>query len=41
YKAGALKATMGDMDKGKSCGACHNGKDAFKSSDDCVKCHKM
>ncbi len=41
YKAGALKATMGDMDKGKSCGACHNGKDAFKSSDDCTKCHKM
>ncbi len=41
YKAGALKATMADMDKGKSCGACHNGKDAFKSSDDCVKCHKM
>jgi len=41
YKAGALKATMGDMDKGKSCGACHNGKDAFKSSDDCIKCHKM
>jgi c(7)-type cytochrome triheme protein len=41
YKAGTLKATMGDMDKGKSCGACHNGKDAFKSSDECVKCHKM
>lgn len=40
FKAGALKATMGDMDKGKSCGTCHNGKDAFKS-DDCIKCHKM
>ncbi len=41
YKAGKLKATMGDMDKsGKSCGACHNGKDAFKT-EDCVKCHKM
>jgi c(7)-type cytochrome triheme protein len=41
YKAGALKATMTDMDKnGKSCGACHNGKDAFKS-EECVKCHKM
>ena len=41
FKAGALKATMGDMDKGKSCGACHNGKDAFASSGDCEKCHKM
>jgi c(7)-type cytochrome triheme protein len=41
YKAGALKAKMDDMDKGKSCGACHNGKDAFISSGDCVKCHKM
>jgi c(7)-type cytochrome triheme protein len=29
------------MDKGKSCGACHNGKDAFIASGDCVKCHKM
>lgn len=41
FKAGALKAKMGDMDKGKSCGACHNGKDAFISSGDCIKCHKM
>jgi c(7)-type cytochrome triheme protein len=41
FKAGALKAKMADMDKGKSCGACHNGKDAFISSGDCVKCHKM
>jgi len=41
FKAGKLKAKMGDMDKGKSCGACHNGKDAFISSGDCVKCHKM
>jgi c(7)-type cytochrome triheme protein len=41
YKAGALKAKMADMDKGKSCGACHNGKDAFIASGDCVKCHKM
>jgi len=41
FKAGALKAKMGDMDKGgKSCGACHNGKDAFKT-EDCIKCHKM
>lgn len=41
YKAGSLKAKMEDMDKGKSCGACHNGKDAFLASGECVKCHKM
>lgn len=41
YKAGKLKATMNDMvAKGKSCGACHNGKEAFASSGDCDKCHK-
>lgn len=42
FKAGARKATMGDMESGKSCGACHNkGKDAFSVQDDCGKCHKM
>jgi c(7)-type cytochrome triheme protein len=40
YKAATGKATMADMEKGKSCGACHNGKDAFASSSDCDKCHK-
>jgi c(7)-type cytochrome triheme protein len=30
--------TMAQMEKGKSCGACHNGKAAFKT-DDCTKCH--
>lgn len=40
YKAVVGKATMGDMAKGKSCGTCHNGKDAFASSGDCDKCHK-
>ena len=39
YKAGARHFTMGDMDKGKSCGTCHNGKDAFATSGDCGKCH--
>ncbi len=34
------KATMGDMAKGKSCGSCHNGKDAFSATGDCAKCHK-
>ncbi len=32
--------TMLDMDAGKSCGACHNGKTAFSSKGDCQKCHK-
>jgi len=42
YKAGKTKATMVDMEGGKSCGTCHNkGKDAFSVQDDCVKCHKM
>ena len=42
FKAGALKATMGDMESGKSCGACHNkGKDAFSVQEECGKCHKM
>ena len=42
YKAGALKATMGDMEGGTSCGTCHNkGKDAFPVQGDCEKCHKM
>ncbi len=42
FKSGAVKASMGDMESGKSCGACHNkGKDAFSVQDDCGKCHKM
>ena len=39
YKAGAVHQTMGDMEQGKSCGACHNGKDAFSTSGDCERCH--
>jgi c(7)-type cytochrome triheme protein len=33
---------MSDMNAGKYCGACHNGKKAFSTSDpaDCSKCHK-
>lgn len=40
----ATKATkrfsMADMKKGKSCGACHDGKKAF-SVDTCVTCHPV
>jgi c(7)-type cytochrome triheme protein len=32
--------TMADMSKGKSCGACHNGKKAF-GIDSCVSCHPV
>ncbi len=32
---------MAAMNKGKSCGTCHNGKEVFSTSDKgaCVKCH--
>lgn len=41
-KKGSVKITMADMNAGKNCGECHNGKKAFKSSDaaNCAKCHK-
>jgi c(7)-type cytochrome triheme protein len=32
--------TMKAMQKGKSCGACHDGKEAFSVKDNCAKCHK-
>ena len=31
--------SMADMEKGKSCGACHDGKKAF-SIGDCAHCHQ-
>jgi c(7)-type cytochrome triheme protein len=31
---------MAEMYQGKSCGACHNGKDAFAAKGNCSKCHK-
>ena len=34
------KITMKQMQKGKSCGGCHNGKTAFSVQADCAKCHK-
>ncbi len=41
-KKGKNKITMADMNTGKFCGACHDGKKAFsvKAPADCVKCHK-
>jgi c(7)-type cytochrome triheme protein len=33
---------MADMEKGQSCGVCHNGKVAYSVKDkaNCTKCHK-
>lgn len=33
-------ATMAAMAQGKSCGACHNGKEAFSTKENCSKCHQ-
>lgn len=37
---GAIKMT--DINAGQKCGACHNGKTAFRASDplNCKRCHK-
>ncbi len=32
--------TMKQMQQGKSCGACHNGKTAFTVKANCKNCHK-
>lgn len=34
------KVSMKEMQKGKSCGACHDGKTAFSVKGDCATCHK-
>ena len=38
-KAKDKPVAMAEMNQGKSCGACHNGKDAFTSKENCSKCH--
>jgi c(7)-type cytochrome triheme protein len=38
---GGKRMTMKDMQQGKSCGACHDGKTAFAVTSSCAKCHKM
>ena len=32
--------TMAEMNQARSCGACHNGKEAFATKGNCSKCHK-
>ena len=39
-KKGADKMTMKEMQEGKFCGKCHDGKKAFDVKGDCIKCHK-
>lgn len=34
------KVSMKEMQKGKSCGACHNGNKAFSAKENCSNCHK-
>ncbi len=34
------KVVMSQMQKGKSCGVCHNGKRAFDVKGSCNNCHK-
>lgn len=36
-----VKVTMQQMETGKSCGGCHDGKSAFSVKDTCEACHKM
>lgn len=40
YGRSGKVVSMQEMEKGKSCGACHNGKTAFSVAGDCDKCHK-
>jgi len=39
-RSAKVTATMKDMEQGKSCGKCHNGKKAFSVSK-CTACHRV
>ncbi|UPU35335.1 cytochrome c3 family protein [Geomonas paludis] len=39
-KKGSTQMKMADINAGKYCGECHNGKKAFKPAGNCAKCHK-
>jgi len=39
-KKGSTVMKMADINAGKFCGECHNGKKAFKPAGNCAKCHK-
>ena len=38
---GSKRYKMADMEKGQSCGTCHDGKTAFGVKDTCTKCHPV
>jgi c(7)-type cytochrome triheme protein len=38
--AGRHRISHDDFDKGRQCGACHNGKVSFKIDEDCTNCHR-
>lgn len=38
-KQGAVKITMKEINAGKLCGVCHNGKKAFDANSNCERCH--
>lgn len=38
---GNRRVSMPDMEKGNSCGACHDGKSAFAVTGSCEKCHPV
>ena len=41
-KKNSTKITMAEINSGKQCGTCHDGKTAFKAGDpaNCTTCHK-
>ena len=39
-KKGSTQMKMADINAGKYCGECHNGKKAFAPAKNCAKCHK-
>ncbi len=43
FKAGksSIRYSMADMEKGSSCGTCHDGKTSFSVKSDCQKCHTV
>jgi c(7)-type cytochrome triheme protein len=38
--AGLRPILHANFEKGKQCGACHDGAKAFKVEDDCTNCHR-
>jgi len=38
-KKGTVKITMADMNAGKFCGKCHDGKNGFTIKSNCNRCH--